>query len=100
MISLGECEQLIFRIFMLLSLITGCGSRTPNVPAESSGEVTEAPTTEAPKQTDIHTEEVQIAGDGIVQIFDAGTTVLADLNGYGAVDSNYVEASSMMPEDL
>lgn len=53
---------------------------------------TEEPTTEAPTEeqptepVNLHTEETQVAGDGIVQVFETGKTVLADLDGDGEAE--------------
>lgn len=53
---------------------------------------TEEPTTEAPTEAqptepvNLHTEETQVAGEGIIQVFETGKTLLADLDGDGEAE--------------
>ncbi len=54
---------------------------------------TEEPTTEEPtteeqptEPVNLHTEETQVAGEGIVQIFETGKTLVADLDGDGITE--------------
>ncbi|MBQ6876681.1 MAG: hypothetical protein IJN46_10685 [Lachnospiraceae bacterium] len=72
---------------------------------------TEEPTTEEQptEPVNLHTEETQVTGEGIVQVFETGKTVVADLDGDGTaeritvkvdLEASYYDRMSMQIEDI